>query len=204
MPHWLEEAEKHQTPESDSLSRKERINLKYQNIQENYARYQKPYDAFVEDMHGLINRVNNLPAARRVPFGKMEGREKDSKLDNHLNIFSSSQRIRKSGIFGFLPFVKTDHYKHVRVIYLNISDKTGMMDLEIKENILMREPIRTDKAALKEKADRQHKLHVIYCLPIDALNEQLGLEIIDWLAFSKEVNDCLFFTMIPENQKHYL
>lgn len=203
MPHWLEEAEKHNIPESDS-SRKVRITKKYQSIQENYAQFKQPYDAFIDNLHQLIIRVNNLPAPKRVPFGKMEGREKESKLDNRLNIFSSSQRIKKSGLFGFLPFTKTEHFKHIRVIYMNISDKPGMIDVEIKEYILQRELLRSDKSATKEKTGRQSKLHVIYQLPVEEANEQLGLEIIDWLAFSKEIADCLFFSMIPENQKHYI
>lgn len=204
MTHWLEDAEKHHTPEGDSLSGNERFNLKYQKIQLNYAQYQKQYDAFIGEMHGLILRVNNLPVNQRVPFSKMEGREKESRLKNKLNIFSSSQRINKSGFFGFLPFVKTHHFKHIRVVFITISDKPGMIDLEMKENILIREPIRKEKSIQQGKSDKHSKFHVIYCFPIEKLNEQVGLEIIDWLAFRKAVNDCLFFTVIPGNQKHYI
>jgi len=202
MPHWLEEAEKNQYPESESLPLKERIQTKKLSIQENYAQFQKPYEAFIEELHELVMRVNNLPAAKRIPFGKLVGREKESKLDNHLNIFSSSQRINKSGFLGFLPFVRTNHFKHIRVLYLYISDKPGLIHIEVKENILLRDVVRTEKQG-KEKSGGHRKFHVVYYFPIEKLDHQMGLEIIDWLAFRKDVSDCLFYKLVPEDEKHF-
>ncbi|MFH1119280.1 MAG: hypothetical protein V1775_05615 [Bacteroidota bacterium] len=203
MTHWLEEAEKSHHPDKESVSRAERINQRYHRIQENYASHGRLYDAFLQDLHSLIIRVNNLPASKRVPFGKMEGREKESKLNNHLNIFSSSMRMKRRQFLGFIPFFETSHFKHVRVIFLNISDEEGMIEIELKENILQREVLKTDKFAKKGKADRPEKLHVIYTFPIIALGHETALEIIDWLAFSKEISACSFYSTIEEKRKHY-
>lgn len=203
MPHWLEEAEQVNHPDKDSASRSERINQRYHKIQENYARHGKSYNAFMEDMHGLILRVNNLPATRRAAFGKMEGRRKESKLNNHLNIFSSSKRFKRNKYWGFLPFFESSHLKHIRVLFINISDNDGMVEIELKENIMQREVIKSDKTTKKEKTDKPEKLHVIYTFPIENLNHEIALEIIDWLAYSKGIAECAFYNTISENQKHY-
>jgi hypothetical protein len=203
MPHWLEEAEKSHHPANESALRAERINQRYQRIQDNFARNGRSYDAFMEDLHGLIIRVNNLPAAKRVPFGKMEGREKESKLNNHLNIFSSSKRMKRQKFLGFIPFFESSHFKHIRVVFMNISDEEGMIEIEIKENILQREVIKNDKSSKKEKTEKPEKFHVIYTFPISSLNHDTALEIIDWLAFAKEISACSFYTSVSENLKHF-
>ncbi|PKO98548.1 MAG: hypothetical protein CVU14_08200 [Bacteroidetes bacterium HGW-Bacteroidetes-9] len=203
MPHWLEEAEKSHHPEKSFLSRAERINQRYQNIQANYAKNDQQYDEFMRDLHGLIHRVNKLPASRRVPFGKMDGREKESKLNNHLNIFSSSKRLKRKKFWGFIPFFDSDHLKHIRVIFMNVSDEEGMIEIELKENILQREAIKSDKSNRKDKSENPDRLHVIYNYPISGLDHETALEIIDWLAFSKEISACSFYTSVSDKQKHF-
>lgn len=203
MPHWLEEAEESTQPQKVSLSRAERINQRFSSIQENFAANGKAYTAFMEDMHGLISRVNNLPASKRVPFGKMEGREKESKLNNHLNIFSSSQRMKRKKLFSFIPFFESGHFKHIRAVYMNISHKAGMIEVEIKEYILQRKRIASDKSAGKVKEEEPDKFHVIYTFPINNLDHETALGIIDWLAFSKEITECSFYNSVPEETKNY-
>lgn len=203
MPHWLEDAEKSHHPDNESALRAERINQRYHRIQENYAGNGKLYDSFMRDLHGLIVRVNNLPAPKRIPFGKMEGREKESKLNNHLNIFSSSKRMKRRKFWGFIPFFESSHFKHIRVVFINISDVDGMVEIELKENILQREVLKTDKSSKREKTEKPEKFHVIYTFPISSLNHDTALEIIDWLAFAKEISACSFYSSVSENLKHF-
>jgi len=203
MPHWLEEAEESSQPQRESLSRAERISQRFSSIQDNFAANGKAYVAFIEDMHGLISRVNNLPASRRVPFGKMEGREKESKLNNHLNIFSSSQRMKRKRLLSFIPFFESGHFKHIRAVYMNISHKAGMIEIEIKEYILQRKRLASDKNSGKVKEEEPDKFHVIYTFPINNLDHETALGIIDWLAFSKEITECGFYNSIPEEAKNY-
>ncbi|NTW25639.1 MAG: hypothetical protein HGA37_13150 [Lentimicrobium sp.] len=203
MPHWLEQAEESSQPQKESHSRADRISQRFNSIQENFAANGKAYIAFMEDLHGLISRVNNLPASKRVPFGKMEGREKESKLNNYLNIFSSSQRMKRKKLFSFIPFFESGHFKHIRAIYMNISHKAGMIEVEVKEYILQRKRIESDKKSSKVKAEEPDKFHVIYTFPIDDLDHETALEIIDWLAFSKEIAECNFYNTVPEDVKHY-
>ncbi len=203
MPHWLEEAEESFQPQKESLSRAERISQRFSSIQDNFTVNGKTYTAFMEDMHGLISRVNNLPASKRVPFGKMEGREKESKLNNHLNIFSSSQRMKKKKILSFIPFFESGHFKHIRAVYMNISHKAGMIEVEIKEYILQRKRMASDKNAGKTKEEEPDKFHVIYTFPINNLDHETALGIIDWLAFSKEITECSFYNSVPEETKNY-
>ncbi|MCB9015923.1 MAG: hypothetical protein H6541_09030 [Lentimicrobiaceae bacterium] len=203
MPHWLEEAEKFQKPPDESISRSERIQQKYTRIQENFAKYGELYLAFVQDLHGLISRVNLLPAAQRQPFGKMEGREKESKLNNRLNIFSSSRRLKRSSFWGFLPFLQSGYFKHVRVIFIYVSDTEAMADIELKENILQREMGKADLESDQAKSAKSKKFHVTCRTQMDSLSHEAALEMIDWLAFSKEIEDCNFYRQIPENRKHF-
>lgn len=203
MPHWLEEAEESSQPRKESLSHADRISHRFNSIQENYAVNGKAYLAFMEDLHGLISRVNNLPASKRVPFGKMEGREKESKLNNYLNIFTSSQRVKSKKLFSFIPFFESGHFKHIRAVYMNISHKAGMIEVEVKEYMLQRKRLESDKKTSKVKAEDPDKFHVIYTFPIEDLKHEIALEIIDWLAFRKEIAECSFYISVPEEVKHY-
>jgi hypothetical protein len=203
MSHWLEEAEKKQDPQKETISRADRIKKRYLRIQENLKNNGNQFDEFTNDLQTLINRVNKLPANKNRPFRKMEGREKESKLNSHLNIFSSTRQINDQKFWDFLPFFNSNHFKHIRVLYINISAREGMCEIELKENLLKRETLISDKTNQKMKSSKSGKFHVIYTFPVSHLDHELALEIIDWLAFSKEISDCSFYNTVNEEAKHF-
>lgn len=203
MSHWLEEAEKMQNPEKEPISRSERVKKRYLKIQENVKNNGYQFGEFTKDVQTLIQRANGLPASQDKPFRKMEGREKVSKLNNHLNIFASSRRFEDRKFWDFLPFFNSDHFKHIRVLYINISGKEGMCEIELKENLMKRETLISDKSNQKVKSSKSDKFHVIYSFPISNLDHEMALEIIDWLAFSKEISDCSYYNIVNEEAKHF-
>jgi len=203
MPHWLDEAERSINRHYEPGDRSARISHKYHRIQENYSHNGAAYNAFLASVNKLVERVNNLPVALRKPFGKIDSREKESKLNNHLNIFSSSMRLKKKRFLGFLPLPGAAHFKHFRVIFINISDHEGCIDIEIKERVLERERVKSDKMGSNDPYEMPNKFHVSYHVRIDDLNQTHALEIIDWLAFKKEITACSLYTMHPEEEKHF-
>jgi hypothetical protein len=203
MSHWLEEAEKKRNPQKATISRADRIKKRYLRIQENLKNNGNQFDEFTKDLHTLIDRVNKLPVNKNKPFRKMEGREKVSKLNNHLNIFASSRRHEDRKFWSFLPFINPNHFKHIRVLYINISGKEGMCEIELKENLLKRDTMISDQNSQKVKSRKSGRFHVIYTFPISHLDHELALEITDWLAFSKEISDCSFYNTVNEEAKHF-
>jgi len=204
MPHWLEEAEKRQYAEKEVVSGADRIRNRYNKIQENVTKNGKQFDDFTKDVHELIARVNNLPDTQDRPFNRMEAREKDSKLINHLNIFSGSRRIYRRKFWGLLPFLESFRFKHLRVIFINVSGKEGMCELELKENILLRETKGIERNSKRKHFGSSGRLHVIYPFPINKLDHELALEIIDWLAFTKDIAECAFYNTVDEDLKRRL
>jgi hypothetical protein len=204
MPHWLEEAEKKRPADKKIVSQADRIKNRYLRIQENVAKNGKHFDDFTKDLHELVARVNSLPDIEDRPFNRMESREKDSKLINHLNIFSGSKRIIRPRFWGLLPFIDSFRFKHLRVLFINISGKDGMCEIELKENILLRETIGAERNSRRKNFGKSGRLHVIYPFPINKLDHEMALEIIDWLAFSKEIAECTFYSAVNEDLKRHL
>ncbi|MCF8303814.1 MAG: hypothetical protein K9I94_11110, partial [Bacteroidales bacterium] len=160
----------------------------------------------------FVDRVNELPFEKRKDFGKIEGRKKTSKLNNQLNIFSSSIRMKRRKKKGnILPTLKLHHYKHIRVIFVNVSRHHGYVEFELKDHILRRSRMKDsekrgnkeDKENKDRSSEDQEKFHVLYNYPMINLNEETGLEIIDWLAFKQDLTNCNFYNTIPEKSKVY-
>ncbi len=204
MPHWLEEAEKRQYADKETHAGADRIKNRYLKVQENVAKYGKQFDDFTKDLHELVARVNNLPDIEDRPFNRMEAREKDSKLFNHLNIFSGSKRIYQRKFWGLLPFLDSFRFKHLRILFINISGKEGMCEIELKENILLRESIGSERNGRRKHYGKSGRLHVIYPFQISKLDHELALEIIDWLAFTKDIAGCAFYNSVNEDLKRQL
>ena len=195
MPHWLDEIERQESRKRGSASSSARVQDKKFRIQQNYTKNQVIYDGFIAKMQGLVSRVNNLPIAHREIFGKINEHEKNSKLDNHLTVFSSSRRVEKTEFRGILHPFSTIHYKHVRVIYFNVAKLMDKVEVEIYEELL--EKKRRDGQIVEEHEDPNHvrkphsdkdKFHEIYYYDMSGLDEELALRIIDWLAFHEEVS----------------
>jgi hypothetical protein len=194
MAHWLDELERQESRKRGSGSSSARVQDKKFRIQQNYAKNKEHYDGFMNGMMNLINRVNNLPMEYREVFGKINGHQKDTRLENHLTYFSSSRRIQKTEFKSLLHPFKTVHYKHIRVIYFNVAKHLDKVEVEIYEELL--EKKRRDGEVVEEheaplKARKPHsdkdKYHEIFYYDIDKLTNELALQVIDWLSFREEV-----------------
>jgi hypothetical protein len=195
MAHWLDEIERQESRRRGSASSSARIQDKKFRIQQNYAKNKEIYDGFITKMQNLVNRVNNLPLIHRDVFGKINDQVKDSKLDNHLTLFSSSRRVERTEFKSLLKPFKSVHYKHVRVIYFNIAKLIDKVEVEIYEELL--EKKRHDGKVIPEHEDPHHshrphsdkdKFHQIYYYDMDKLTDELAIKILDWLAFHEDIN----------------
>lgn len=207
MAHWLEDAESsHKKSKHRSGSMSRRIAEKKIAISRNYEKNKTAYEAFSETMYNLVQRVNKLPEEMREPFGKLRAAPKKTKLNNYLNIFASSRREQKFNLFSLLR-LKPTHAKHIRVLYLYISKVEGFVNLEIKENYLIRKRIpesgSESKRDDKKPGHSKERIHVIMKYAIAKLDEQTGLEIIDWLVFRKQLQDLSFWKEIPVEEKQF-
>ena len=194
MGHWLDEIEWQESRRRGSGSSSARVQDKKFRIQQNYAKNKETYDSFLDSMQGLISRVNSLPLQYRDVFGKINIQRKESKLDNHLTMYSSSRRIEKTEFKSILRPFSTTHYKHVRVIYFMVAKHMDKIEVEIYEELL--EKKRHDGKVIPEHEDPHHsakphsdrdKFHEIYYYGMDGLTNELALQIIDWLTFREEV-----------------
>ena len=194
MSHWLDEIERLESWRKGSASGSARVQDKKFRIQQNYQKNKKIYEGFVSKLQSLVDRVNNLPLEHRAAFGKISTKQKESRLDNHLSYFSSSQRTEKTEFKGLLHPFKTVHYKHVRVIFFNVAKLMDKVEVEIYEELL--EKKRRDGKVIAEHENpknfhkphsERNKFHEIYYYDMARLNDDLAFSIIDWLAFHEEV-----------------
>ena len=184
MSHWLDAEE--QIHNSGSKGNSNSVRIKRDEIQSNYALVSVKYKAFLDDLYLLTDRVNALPLESRAEFVAIDGKEKGSKLDNHLNIFSSSRRKYKASFLEFFRFSKKKKYKNIRVVYFNVSSKQGMIDVEVKERTLLRLPMRDNKTDEDDSQRVTRQAHVIASLPAEMLDHDFALGVIDWLAFKQD------------------
>jgi hypothetical protein len=194
MSHWLDDIERLESRKKGSASGSARVQDKKFRIQQNYQKNKEDYEAFISKMHGLIDRVNSLPLQYREVFGKINIKQKETRLDNHLNYYSSSQRTEKTEFKNLLHPFKTVHYKHVRVIFFNVAKLMDKVEVEIYEELLEKkrrdgkviEAHENSKDFHKPHSERG-KFHEVYYYEMDRLDEDLALKIIDWLVFREEV-----------------
>ena len=195
MSHWLDEIERFESRKHRSASSSARVQDKKFRIQQNYQKNKEIYEAFISKLQSVIERVNNLPIAYREVFGKINIKQKDTRLDNHLNYYSSSRRTEKTVFKNILHPFNTVHYKHVRVIFFNVAKLMDKVEVEIYEELL--EKKRRDGQIIEEHENpkdfhkphsEKDKFHEIYYYEMDRLDDELTLKIIDWLVFREEVN----------------
>ena len=207
MSHWLEEAEHSQRRSrhrSGSMSK--RIAQKKEAIQQNYQKNKDQYYSFIQIMYALVKRVNELPEEYREVFKKITSVSKKTKLENHLHFFSSSRREQKYNFFSF-SWLKPTHAKHIRIFYIYLSKEDGYVNFEIKENYLVRKRLSESGKDKKEEQSKstqsKDRVHVIYRYSMNELNEQTGLQIIDWLVFKKQIQELPIWTDIPIEDKQF-
>lgn len=184
MSHWLDAEE--QLHHSDRKGHSDSLNIKRGEIEKNYTLVSGKYNTFLDDLYHLMERVNGLPLESRADFGTIEGRKKDSKLNNHLNIFSSSRRKYRISFFDLLIFFKKKKYKNIRVVYFSVSSHKSMINIEIKERTLLRLPMREDKPEGEDSHHVKRQAHVVASLQVEMLDHDFALGVIDWLAFKSD------------------
>ena len=195
MSNWLEEAENRKSLEEENANSEDSKKFKKKAIKENYEANKLLYDKFLDHLESLAKRVNDLPMEYRDSFGKINFRHKNSKLDNHLFYLSSSRRILKRRWKGILPYSKKDSFKYIRVGYFTISREMGMMDLELKEKKMRRTRIQDNKdkkRSRSKKSKNNRNKDYVFRIKMDILKDDTCMELIDWLAFKKEMEDISF------------
>jgi hypothetical protein len=195
MSHWLDDIERQESRRKGSASGSARVQDKKFRIAQNYQKNKEAYEAFVVKLQQLVERVNNLPIEHRAVFGKINAKQKDTRLDNHLYYFSSSRRTERTEFKNLLHPFKTIHYKHVRVIFFNVAKLMDKVEVEIYEELL--EKKRRDGQVIAEHENpkdfhkphsESDKFHEIYYYEMEKLTDELAFKILDWLAFHEEVN----------------
>jgi hypothetical protein len=194
--HWLEDIERHESKKHRSARDSARIQDKIFRIKQNYEKNRDTYDAFINKMNSLVERVNNLPMEYREDFNKIKAQAKESKLENKLHLFSSSRRYQRTEFKGFLNPLKNVRYKHVRIIYFNVAKIMDKVEVEVREEYL--EKKRRDGKIMPEEEDQKRsnkpsgidkdKFHQIYYYEMASLTPELALRIIDWLAYKEELD----------------
>jgi len=197
MGHWLDDIEQQENKKKRSAASSARVQDKKFRIQQNYEKNKGLYDAFVQKLFSLVDRVNDLPLEHREIFGKIAAKSKQSRLDNHLFYFSSSRRMVKMEYGGLLRPLKNAHYKHLRIIYFNIAKIMDKVEIEVNENFLEKkrkdgtlDSGETGKRVRKPKGEERDSFHQIYYYDMDNLTDEFAMKIIDWLAFHEDIN-CL-------------
>ncbi len=192
MGNWLEEAEREvRRTEPGFRGSTERIKIKKDRIRENYDKIKVDYDGFVEEMMLLLDRINRLPLEKRQDFGKIDGKRKESKLDNELYIFSSSTRMKKRSLRKISSLLKPSHVKHVRLFFISISKNEGMVDIELKDSFMERERMKShDKR--KDSTDKHQKLTLLLCEEVGKMDKKAAMAIVSWLAFKEDLDSLPF------------
>ena len=196
MSNWLEEAESKKKREEEAASITKRIEQKKDAVRQNYEANKDLYEGFIQQLKELSGRVNDLPMEYRDSFGKINFRVKESKLNNHLYYLTSSKRVKKRLHKSFFTFFKKYSFKHIRVGYFTISREMGMMDVELKENLLIRVRMKSnggDKKTSSRRKKNDHRKDFVFRCDIKKMNENSAMEIIDWLAFRKPMEQISFF-----------
>ncbi len=196
MTHWLEEAEKDLQQEPKKLRVCwTRIQQKTDDIKKNYEANKEAYDGFINTMQNICQRANNLPPEAREPWGIIESKAKESKLDSHLVSFLTRERFDMRVPTKFFPFMKLRHYKHVRKIMFSVSKDMGMANVEVYEDFIAKTRLNKKDGSEDKNTfdDGLERFRLVYHYTLNDLNDNLALKILDWLAFREDM-EYLSFT----------
>ena len=199
MPHWLEEAEREEQRKRERPSRESaKVQDKIFRIRKNYESNKEPYEEFKAYFFDLCTRANNLPAEKKLPWNQIDFRTKDSKLENHLYYASTSESLDKMVKTRSFPFLKRQHYKHLRSVHFNVSKKMDYAEVEIRDDFLAKTRLKPDAEDREDILDDGFpRLKVVFEYEIEKLNKELALLILDWLAFKTDVNT------LPFGEEHF-
>ncbi len=192
MSDWLESAERKQDHKNSRSIFKKRMLEKRYMIEKNFEVNGKAYETFISELLDLVDRANDLPENEREPYGKINTKIKENRLNNHYYFFGSSRReSRRELNSGIKRWLKKSHYKHIRVVYFTVSSLEGHADIEIKERSMRRHKMSTDDDNKKSKSG--YKVSRIFRYKVEDMNSDLGRQVLDWLAFQTEKEELSFF-----------
>ncbi len=207
MSDWLESAEK-KVDHSESRSEfKKRIHEKKFMIGKNFEANGEKYQAFIDDLVEFVKRANMLPEKEREPYGKLNSRYKENRLNNHYYFFGSSRRetkreysggiqrlFKKSQFMNILrirQLFKRSHFKYIRVIYFTVSSHSGLADIEIKERSMRRH--RMSGHDDKKTSSSSKKTSRIFRYNIKDMDRELAHQVLDWLAYKIDKEKLNFY-----------
>ncbi len=197
MSHWLEEAERKISQDDEKLSLENKLKARKEGIRINYLENKAYYDGFISQLEEISVRINELPLEYRMVFGKLNFNSKESSLGNKLYYITSSQRIKKRLYKGVLNFFKKHHFKYIRVAYFTVSRHPGLIDIELKENLLLRFRMKANgdrkKSSIRKNKQGDKKDQLIR-LNMKEMSKEKAMEIIDWLVFKKEMEEISFLS----------
>jgi len=212
MSDWLEEAERHQRhKERRSSKSSSKILESKEKIKNNYERNRGLYDNFINRLNNLLERINNLPSKDRNEFGKITYKAKESKLNTHLNLYTSSQRQDKRRYKNLLSLFKLSHKKNVRIVYFSVSKEIDMIEVEVKEVSMFRERLqrvdlekgkkkelrtKSKKNIKEDNKNQSYKIKLLFRYEMEKLDKSFAMEFVDWLAFKKNTGQL----NIPEDR----
>lgn len=208
--HWIDEAEQQKNKREhkrDEIHSK--IDQKKVDVLNNWNKNKDRYLAAINKLDEFIERINNLPRETRLLFGRIEGKEKNSSLHNHLVKYTSSRRriIRSfNGIFS--PF-KPKHYKNTRNIFISLSRKLDYVFVETKEinapRIRLNEEEENTFSKLRKYFKKKEKSIIKRSknnIKISDFNEEFILYFIDYLAFKNDGEKYFFGENSVQNEQH--
>ncbi len=199
MAHWLEEAEREEKRKKVRPSRESaKVQDKIFRIRENYKINEESYENFINYIFDLCGRANSLPHEKKLPWVHIEFKAKESRFENHLYFASTSERIDKTVMTRSFPFVKRQHYKHLRSIHINVSKKMDFAELEIRDDYLAKSRLSSEDKDMQDIVnDGFPRVKVVFEYEINKLDKNLGLSILDWLTFRSEVSS------LPFSEEHF-
>lgn len=199
MSHWLEEAEREEQRKKERPSRDSaKIQDKIFRAKQNYDANKEIYDGFIEYMFDLCGRANSLPHEKRLPWVHIDFRDKESKYENHLYYATTAERVNKTVMTRSFPYIKRQHYKHVRDIQFSVSRKMGFADIEVRDDYLAKTRISLEEKDSAEIInDGFTRIRVVFEYEMRKLDKKAGLAILDWLTFRADV------AALPFGEEHF-
>ena len=205
MSDWLENAERRQRfKERRSLKSSSRILENKEKIKSNYEKNRNFYENFIYNLNDFSDRINDLPSKYRKDFGKIRYKSKESKLNTHLNFYSSTKRQKKRRFKNLNSLFKFSHQKNVRIVYFSVSKHIDMIEVEIKQVSMFRErlnrenlekgkkkelKIKSDKIGKDDQEDSNFKIKLLFQYEMEKLTKDFAMEFVDWLAFKKDIEE---------------
>ncbi len=193
MTHWLDEAESRSSSKK-SRGRSAGFLDRKMRVKKNLDKNKEQYDQFIDKLKKLIDRANQLPLEQKEPYGHIDVKFKDTKLGNKMYVFRSSRRyqrqlpkkiVKRLLELSVFKLFRPSHFKHIRVIYLTLSSKIDQVGFELKEEVQLKQRVVVDKEIAKDKVKYydKNRIHDYFNSEISGLNEDLALQILDYLAF---------------------